>query len=81
MRETIIRHSIITAVFLLIGIIVYFFLNFLLKLPGDNTIDRLYETEEEKIQRKAGKKSITKVYIITLIWLIIAANLYIYFIH
>lgn len=80
MKEAIVQHGIISIVLILIGIGLYIALNYLLNLPGNRKIDRIFQTEEEKREDRRWKRKIFRTYIIILIWAVIATNLLLYYI-
>lgn len=77
--EFIIKQIIYSVGMLLIGLFTYHIVIRLIEYPGSKKIERQYETAEEKRDRIRRRKSVTKVYSITLILLVLAINIIMYY--
>lgn len=79
--EYLLSHGTITLVFLLMGVVLYFVINYLFDSIGKGGIDRVFETEEDKHSREFTKKKAGKIYAILLFGLVIVINIMFYFIR
>lgn len=80
MIELIISHGILTTVLLMAGIILYYSLNYLIEIPGRNKLNRVFGLMEEKEKRWRKKRIATRIYLIVLVWMVLAINIAFYYI-